>query len=1164
MALTEEGLGSFGQLARAIGLTTATGTNSAWFTEPVGGTSNPAGLKTILSSPDQREALLAFVDDALGPPEGRSVGTQQWIPLFQNHEPSITVYAVVEALTGSVRVGVGVEHSTGDVAPNVASRLHLPLVQLPNGDHDDRTASDGEPKWLLLGQSGGVIDLEIDATFTSVAPQPGEAHLGGARARLGIPTSPDDDLEFALDLVDLQVPGATAPTTQTLDLDSLATVGQDVVEFVVGLVRAQAAALDLNDPTFRHIAGLTGILGLRDVGTMPPFPIADLPTQGVAALVGWFEQVLGDGTNRDLWIGELARLVGGTPDPTRDAVSIDLGDVSLVLGVRVDASVGGHSVLVPWAEVDYATTAGASVAGGFDVVRIDTGTGQVQLLPQVRLEAVFGADSAPNTPKLITSGPVKVGSVHVGVRLDDLARPQFALSLHDVDLTVSGAPHHYDVLDLSSPDAALAAADDVVDGAISDALDALGDAGDLVRQLIGVAPPGGISALKITDLIQDPLAALRRYYQDLVASTSAMEALLAGVQSLLVGTGAVGGNGSLEEPWRVTITPVDGGGGVGLAVWRDGDHLVVAAAADLSTSVLDGIEVASDLRIALLDFDRVGGGLALAPHAFGRVLVRSAGQTPATLSLGVADVEFHHVGLEVGWHAGAGLSLGFLGDGLSLLIPELVSRGPGGTQAGATPLRVGLPLPVVSGSTITWTPDWDGIEMVLGRLLLAAEVPVLDLAVDVLGWNPSRSLAITGTTGPRLGLAALMADPAAAITAWAAAIALECRHVEWVMNGVAKLLSGGALTGAVGLGTAEYPYRAPIAGVVAAPAVVAWTEPPCPPLASSFGGDFGLIDGLSVGADGELDAIPVGETVAAALRRAAVSVPGLGDLLFARSGLGAGFDQLVDRWTGTDGVTGPAASLPNGVGSVVLPGCGFAELAAIGRSSDELVADLGVVTTAIAHVGCDSTWGAGYPTSDVIDATGGANGSVPPSALVTGTGPGAWFVRLATPRAAGATRGDHNGVAGQAALLAEVLGNRTDPIVVVAYGAAAAAALPRRAVRGHGERRRHRRRALATDLRDRTAVGSERRRADAAEAPAARHRHRGRGRARCAPRPPIVARDPGPGPGDALDRGGRADRPPLGRRGDPTRRARRAGRLRHTQRHRCQRSTGHDRRRCDP
>jgi large repetitive protein len=91
MTLTQEGLGSFGALARAIGLLTDTGTNSAWFGDPVGGDSNQTGLKTILSDPGQRDALLGFVDEVLGPPDARTDGTQRWVPLFQNSDPLVTL-----------------------------------------------------------------------------------------------------------------------------------------------------------------------------------------------------------------------------------------------------------------------------------------------------------------------------------------------------------------------------------------------------------------------------------------------------------------------------------------------------------------------------------------------------------------------------------------------------------------------------------------------------------------------------------------------------------------------------------------------------------------------------------------------------------------------------------------------------------------------------------------------------------------------------------------------------------------------------------------------------------------------------------------------------------------------------------------------------------------
>ena len=113
--------------------------------------------------------------------------------------------------------------------------------------------------------------------------------------------------------------------------------------------------------------------------------------------------------------------------------------------------------------------------------------------------------------------------------------------------------------------------------------------------------------------------------------------------------------------------------------------------------------------------------------------------------------------------------------------------------------------------------------------------------------------------------------------------------------------------------------------------------------------------------------------LAAALQRAAVEVPGLGDLLFARQHLGDGLDQLVARWTGTDGVIGPTSTMPADVETVTMPGFSYDELAAVARSDGDALAGLTAPTGAVVHVGCDANWGAGHP--DQIDATGGSSGT---------------------------------------------------------------------------------------------------------------------------------------------------------------------------------------------
>ena len=91
------------------------------------------------------------------------------------------------------------------------------------------------------------------------------------------------------------------------------------------------------------------------------------------------------------------------------------------------------------------------IGGGLDVLKLDTGTGALQAIPQIRIEALIGADSAVGAPRLLDTGPAQFGSVHVGLRLDDHFRPQFALTLHDVDVSTGGTPRHHDLIDLSTP-----------------------------------------------------------------------------------------------------------------------------------------------------------------------------------------------------------------------------------------------------------------------------------------------------------------------------------------------------------------------------------------------------------------------------------------------------------------------------------------------------------------------------------------------------------------------------------------------------------------------------------------------------------------------------------------------------------------------------------------
>src|SRR5450631_1921567 len=694
MPFDDASLGSFGSLAHAIGLTDGTTANSTWFKDPVGGsTDNVHGLKTVLSDDDQRAALEAFVDEALGPPERHTSGAQRWIPLFAESSPAVTVYAVLEPVAGAVRIGVGVDHTAGTPTTHVKTSVHVPIFHVPRGGADSRPADPPDlPRWLLLGRPGGRIEVSADAQFEPGPPTPGEAFLGGAAVTLAIPTTSEDQAEFSLTLRDLQLPGATTPSSRTLDITALDELGPDVFEFVSGILRQQIDSLDLTDDTFRHIRGLAGILGLHDVKDLPPLPLADLPTRGLHVLVGWIEQVLADGLALDAWLGELADLVGGSPVTARDAVEFAIGPAQLLFGLRVTPGTGDHSVLVPWAEVTWSPSDGADLSLDVDLLRADTATGKVTAVPGIRALAVLGAE-AHHGAKLLTGIP-GVGTIRIGIGLDEHEAPEFVLTVHDVDLP---GPLHHDLLDLSSPDAALNAAGSVVTNALGAALDGFGDVGALLKELLGIQPPGGVTALSVPALLADPLAALRAYWLDLTGDSPAMGQVLGTLRRVLTGSVvAVPGLGTDVSPWLLDVAD-----GIGLRFWRVGHVLSVGVGAEVVAPVPGDLAVATRVDLTLMQVDLDAGHVSFASRASGQVLLQPAGVARMDLSLDVATIHFSGIGVRAQWAPGVGLRAVVLSDGLTVSFTD-----PHTLLA----VEHGMPLPVVAADgTVTFAPDWDAV-----------------------------------------------------------------------------------------------------------------------------------------------------------------------------------------------------------------------------------------------------------------------------------------------------------------------------------------------------------------------------------------------------------------------------------------------------------------------
>jgi len=1011
MSLDASSLGAFGDLAIALGILEPGGSpNTAWFEDPMdGGGSSGHGLKTVMADTQQREALVGFVDDVLGQPDASTREGATWVPLFQNTDPAVTIYAVVRSVGTEARLGVALEHTMQGAVPLVSTRLHVPLFRFANRG---TSLGPGETPWLLLGREGGDIELTVDATLRDSTPPAGEASLGGVSATVKVPTS-SPDVGFELEIRDLQLPGTTGLRTFSLDAESPEELGTDLLDLMAGLLRAQAEALAA-DPDFAPFAGLAGMLGLRDVAGLTPFPFADLPSQGLSAVVTWLEDLIETPASRNAWLGQVAALVGGMVNADRQAVSLTVGDLTVLIGVNVSEGTGGHPVVVPWVEASLRTRAGAPVVARayVDLFRADTGTGQCSAIPDARVEAVFGSSAS----KLIgtANSTPRVDSLRVGIALDAEHRPTFVLTAQGVRLTGDQTDPVSD-LDLSSPQAALESVGTVLEEALDDLIDGLEDAAVFVRRALGLLPPADVDGLDAVALLSDPIGEVRAYWGRLLANTTATGEVLAGLGRLIAGLEdeITDGSGSQADPWRLELQAP-----LFLEAWLAGGVLHLDLALSTSLEVLDGFTSTNELAVSLAELDP---GRSSVTFATGGHLRSSLARTDASQArLGFADLGlvFDSLALELRWRRTYGLRPQLTAPGLALSLPT-----PSNPFAART-ADVPIPLPHldVDGRLAFDAPDWAGVERALASLVARLGVPEINAVVDLLGWSGK---------GAHLSLAGIVGgDAAGAVEAWLTDLLLDCGNVASALGPVAALLSGFRLRAPLGTGNADDPFRCPVAGERRAPGLRVWLDPGC----SVSKRDVKLDTGAIVGAEP-----PEFETIVATLRAAGAVAPDLADLIVGRDSLHLGFEGLATRWALTDGVVGPT-TMPDDIEPHVFEGLGYDTLLALGCEGGIVGGVLPEVPeallSAVVHVSCEPpAWLEGRPAASTFDLTTSSPGQLPP------TGPGPWFLRLPTPAAAAAARPDLDPVAAQALLIEATLGVRSTDVVMVGYGDAGAAAV---------------------------------------------------------------------------------------------------------------------------
>jgi hypothetical protein len=1001
-------LGGIDRLAAAIGLVDGDGALVAdWFSRPGN------YLSSVLADDAQRTALIEFVDEILGDSaQTTDEAGRAWVPIADVDDGEFTVAVVIEELASEVHVGVGVRlDRTSQSGVGVEAEAFVPLFASARGDGP----APADP--LLLGTAGASIEIDLALTLPDGEVAGGVAL---ARATLGasIPTAGAEPA-FRLALEGLTLPGASAPRDIVVDAAGLDELDDAVLDLLLGLARAVAADPAVAGP----FAGLAAMLGLGE-DAVPDFPIADLRARGPRALAEWLAAALSEPAAQADWLGGLATLLGGTV--ADGAVALTIDGASVRVGVGVAPGTASLLSVTPRIEIFATGATGVELGLTLEPVTLDLGTGAAVALPSLAATARIAAAAG----RLLEGGTahgltIAVGSLEAGLALDGARRPRLVLLARDADVGAT----HFDVLDLSSPEALAAAAQDVVGEAVALLLDALGPAGDAVGVLIGLTdPPGGGTAppqLDVGAFLADPLGAVASHWRTLIADHADVVPAVLGVLRDAIAAAPVAavpidGTGTEADPWRVPVAE-----GLDLLAWRVADSVTVAVEASVTADDLAGSGVTAALRAqaVLVVLDLANRHAAFLSTADGRIELRGPDDAPLTLGTSTVGASARALGLALSWRAGAGVSGGPLATdvrivvaGSTLAIPELVRGADGRLTLDAE--------------------GWAAVETLLGAVAelagSAAGVSWPATIAGLLGWMPSAA------GGPRLELEALVADPAAALGGFARevlAVAESAATVERALDLLAGLLAGPLGT-RLGAGRLDAPWRLDLGGGAALLAGLGPDGPETPPtlitgaLRTWQPGDPGL-DSDALFGELALDATLDGE---------------LADLVARRGDVAAGLAALIERWTGTDGLVAlPAGVLPAGV--VEHRADDFPHTAPLGQL--DLTEVLGgappatLVYVAVEAPGAPAVLAGGALDGLAADRILDLTGAGPPETVTApAAAPGVWAVRLGSRADCRLADADPDGVEGQAARLRRALAPLTaSGAAVIAHGAAGHAAV---------------------------------------------------------------------------------------------------------------------------
>ena len=996
MTLTADDLGVLGHLAVALGVMDDSGNPApGWLEDPLG------SLKTVLADDAQREALIAFVDEAMGGADRETdLAGATWLPLVDLDDPALTFAVTLDdAAEDHVDVGLGLKRTTA--SPQSTSSVSVPLFRCAKRDHIVASP-------FLLGAPGGRLRASTLITVDAGPPLPGEARLGSIGLEVDAPTAPDDaPAVFGLVLEDFQLAGAAAPQTLRLAADSADELDDAILELVLSLVGEQAATAG-GSP----LGALAGLLGLAG-DAVPSFPAERLADEGVGAVGAWLAEVVATAPVRQAWLGHLAALTGGTRSGDEVAVTLGAIGARVRVGVRTEPGTAGATTLVASAAVDVGSTS-PRVEVRTDLVRIDLATGAATALPLLGVWAAVGRLDGVGTRVLDVTEPAvaRADALRLGFALDADRRLAFVLAADVVRL----GTRDYAVLDLSTPDAVMDAAGTAVEDVAAELLGNLGDAEEAVAVLLGLAPPPEQAAPVITpaDLLGDPLGAVAGYWHTLLRDhPAAVPAALGVLRDAVADAGATAaprGTGTDADPWWIPLL-----GPLALEARLAGDTLALAVAITTQVDTLGQgcTTVITRMAATVATVDLAARTAQLLGAVEGRLTAHERGTDPPRVTLGLggeASLVADAVGLRLAWAPDSGLTAGFEAPALAL-------------HLGPDVLPIPVPVIAADGSVTLAAEEWDAVQALLSTLGLMVGGIVAD-AVTILGWGGQDAEDLPG-----LRVADLLAEPAATVAAWLRAIVMSALGPAALALLADLLTAAGPVSGALaGSGHPDDPYRLTLDLAPGTPELVAWLPPAgrAPLL-------VGAPEWLQRWRPG--DPAIAGADLATALRDEAAVAAEIRDLTTGRD-MAGGLAGLATRWTGGDGVSVPPVTPPAGI-DVVRRALAAGQLLAEVDLEDEL----GRVPGTVVYVDLGPAAWPEAPAGHRIDLT--APGLEPAMLAAPATAPGEWFVALGERAACRLPAGDDDGTVGQAARLRRVLDALAplgDDLVVVAVGGAGHAA----------------------------------------------------------------------------------------------------------------------------